>query len=92
VLTLSTATILLAGLAWLGLLFAVALYGERGRPLTRQLWPLVYSLSLAVYCTAWTFYGTTTQAARSGWPIPPTFIGTIALFLFAFRFCAGWCG
>ena len=85
-LTLSTATIVLTGLAWLGLLFAVALYGERGQALTRRAWPVVYSLSLAVYCTAWTFYGTTTQAARSGWPIPPTFIGTIALFVFGFPF------
>ena len=85
-LSLSTATVLLAGLAWLGLLFAVALYGERGPALARKAWPLIYSLSLAVYCTAWTFYGTTTQAARSGWPIPPTFIGTIALFVFGFPF------
>ncbi len=85
-LTLSTATVLLAGLAWLGLLFAVAVYGERGQHLTRRLWPVIYSLSLAVYCTAWTFYGTTTQAARFGWPIPPTFIGTIALFVLGFPF------
>ncbi|MGY6554381.1 MAG: PAS-domain containing protein [Wenzhouxiangella sp.] len=85
-LSLSTATVLIAGLAWLGVLFAVAVYGERGAALTRKAWPLIYSLSLAVYCTAWTFYGTTTQAARSGWPIPPTFIGTIALFLFGFPF------
>ncbi|WP_203594667.1 PAS-domain containing protein [Wenzhouxiangella limi] len=85
-LTLSTATIVLAGLAWLGLLFAVALYGERTRALTQQAWPVIYSLSLAVYCTAWTFYGTTTQAARSGWLMPPTFIGTIVLFVFAFPF------
>ncbi len=83
---MSTATVLLAGLAWLGLLFAVAVYGERGHALTRRAWPVIYSLSLAVYCTAWTFYGTTTQAARSGWPIPPTFIGTIALFVFGFPF------
>ena len=83
---MSTPTIVLAGLAWLGLLFAVALYGERGQALTRRAWPVIYSLSLAVYCTAWTFYGTTTQAARSGWPIPPTFIGTIALFVFGFPF------
>ncbi len=83
---MSTATVLLAGLAWLGLLFAVAVYGERGQALTRRLWPLIYSLSLAVYCTAWTFYGTTTQAARFGWPIPPTFIGTIALFVLGFPF------
>ena len=85
-LSLSTPTVLLAGLAWLGLLFAVAVYGERGPALARKAWPVIYSLSLAVYCTAWTFYGTTTQAARSGWPIPPTFIGTIALFVFGFPF------
>ncbi len=85
-LSLSTATVILAGLAWLGLLFAVAVYGERGPALARKAWPVIYSLSLAVYCTAWTFYGTTTQAARSGWPIPPTFIGTIALFAFGFPF------
>jgi len=86
VLTLSTVTIVLAGLAWLGLLFAAAVYGERSQALTRRAWPVIYSLSLAVYCTAWTFYGTTTQAARSGWPIPPTFLGTIALFVFGFPF------
>ena len=83
---LSTPTVILAGLAWLGLLFAVAVAGERAGDRLKRLWPVVYSLSLAVYCTAWTFYGTTTQAARSGWLIPPTFIGTIFLFLFCFPF------
>lgn len=83
---MSTLALIGAGLAWLGLLFAVALVGERSQARWRGLWPVVYSLSLAVYCTAWTFYGTTTQAARSGWPIPPTFIGTIVLFIFFFPF------
>jgi Na+/proline symporter/signal transduction histidine kinase/CheY-like chemotaxis protein len=82
----STLTLIGAGLAWLGLLFAVALLGERTSGRWRAAWPVVYSLSLAVYCTAWTFYGTTTQAARSGWPIPPTFIGTILLFVVFFPF------
>ena len=85
-LNLSTPTVIVAGLAWLGLLFAVAVAGERSRTRWQSLWPVVYSLSLAVYCTAWTFYGTTTQAARSGWPIPPTFIGTIVLFVFCYPF------
>jgi Na+/proline symporter/CheY-like chemotaxis protein len=71
-----------AGLIWLGLLFAAALVGERSPERFRRFWPVVYSLSLAVYCTAWTFYGTTTQTVRSGWPLPPTFIGTILLFVF----------
>ena len=76
----------LAGLVWLGLLFAAALAGERAPERFRRYWPVVYSLSLAVYCTAWTFYGTTTQALQSGWPVPPTFIGTILIFLFGWRF------
>lgn len=84
--SLTTPTVIFAGLAWLGLLFAVAVAGERSGDRLKRWWPVVYSLSLAVYCTAWTFYGTTTQAARSGWPIPPTFIGTIFLFLFCFPF------
>ena len=83
---ISTATVLLAGLAWLGLLFAVAVAGERSGRRWQRVWPVVYSLSLAVYCTAWTFYGTTTQAARSGWLIPPTFVGTIFLFVVCFPF------
>jgi Na+/proline symporter/CheY-like chemotaxis protein/anti-sigma regulatory factor (Ser/Thr protein kinase) len=83
---MSTLILIGAGLAWLSLLFAVALLGERSGLRWGRLWPVVYSLSLAVYCTAWTFYGTTTQAARSGWPIPPTFIGTILLFVLGFPF------
>ncbi|MCB1628369.1 MAG: PAS domain-containing hybrid sensor histidine kinase/response regulator [Xanthomonadales bacterium] len=74
--------LLAASLLWAGMLFAVALWGERPRPQLRRWWPWIYSLSLAVYCTAWTFYGTVTQATRWGSPVTPTFIGTIALFLF----------
>ncbi|MDT8439055.1 MAG: PAS-domain containing protein [Wenzhouxiangellaceae bacterium] len=83
---LSAAGLALAGLVWLGLLFAVAVYGERRPERVRRLWPVVYALSLAVYCTAWTFYGTTTQALRSGWPVTPTFVGTILFFVFGGRF------
>ncbi|MCB1642200.1 MAG: hypothetical protein KDI37_10745, partial [Xanthomonadales bacterium] len=74
--------LLAASLLWAGMLFAVALWGERPRPQLRRWWPWIYSLSLAVYCTAWTFYGTVTQATRWGSPVTPTLIGTIALFLF----------
>lgn len=76
----------IAGLVWLGVLFAVALLGERDAARWRPIWPVVYSLSLAVYCTAWTFYGVTTQAARSGWPVPPTFVGTILIFALGMPF------
>jgi signal transduction histidine kinase len=83
---LSASTVVIAGLVWVLLLFVVALYGERRADRFARLWPVAYALSLAVYCTAWTFYGTVTQAARWNTPIPPTFIGTILLFAFALPF------
>ncbi|TKR33072.1 response regulator [Luteimonas gilva] len=80
---LSIGVIVVAALLWLGLLFGTALYAERHPQVLAQRWPYVYALSLAVYCTSWTFYGTVTQAARYGWPLPPTFVGTILLYAFA---------
>src|SRR6187549_2450660 len=81
---LANPLVVAAALLWLGLLFAAAVWAERRPLLLARHWPWVYSLSLAVYCTSWTFYGTVTQAQRSGWPIPPTFIGTILLYAFGF--------
>ncbi len=76
----------LASLAWLGLMFGTALYGERHPALFARHWRHVYSLSLAVHCTSWTFYGTVTQAARYGWPLPPTFLGAILFYALAVAF------
>lgn len=79
---LTAGGVLLAALLWLGAMFAVAVYGER-RPQTFARYSAdVYALSLAVYCTSWTFFGTVTQAARYGWPLPPTFVGTLLLYVF----------
>jgi len=83
---LSSGVVIAAGLAWLGLLFAAALYGERRPRVFERHWAIVYALSLAVYCTSWTFFGTVTQAARYDWPLPPTFVGTIALYVFGIGF------
>ncbi len=85
---LNPATLALLGLGYLGLVFAIAWYGDReaarGRhPVPR---PFVYSLSLAVYCTSWAFYGTGGQSAATGWWLPPTYVGTIVLFLLGWRF------
>ena len=67
---LTQTTVVIASLLWLGLLFFAAVWGERsGWKLDRR-WGWIYALSLAVYCTSWTFYGTVTQAARSGWVLP----------------------
>lgn len=78
--------LILVALVWIALLFGTALWVERRPGLLSRHWPYVYSLSLAVYCTSWTFYGTVTQALRSGWPVPPTFIGSMLFYLLAFGF------
>ncbi len=55
-------------LAYLGTLFSIATYADRrkrqGRSVINHPW--VYTLSLAVYCTAWTFYGSVGRAATNG--------------------------
>ncbi|MGB5940006.1 MAG: PAS domain-containing hybrid sensor histidine kinase/response regulator [Rhodanobacter sp.] len=83
---LSASVIAFAALCWLALLFGVALLGERRPQLFEKRWAIVYALSLAIHCTSWTFYGTVTQASRSGWWLPPTFVGAILMYLFALKF------
>src|SRR5690625_5159360 len=78
---LSLTMVIGAGLLWLGLLFGVALYGERHPGVLKRRWALVYALSLAIHCTSWTFYGTVSQASSSGWWLPPTFVGAIGLYI-----------
>lgn len=63
--------------AYLGLLFAIAWFAERkartGRKLSNH--PAIYALSLAVYCTAWTYYGSVGFAANQGIQFLAIFIG-----------------
>ncbi len=62
---------------YLMLLFAVAYYAERkeksGKSIVNN--PYIYSLSLAVYCTSWTFYGSVGKAATSGLSFLTTYLG-----------------
>jgi Na+/proline symporter/nitrogen-specific signal transduction histidine kinase len=73
--------------AYLGLLFAIAWYADRrataGRSLIAN--PYIYSLSLAVYATAWTFYGSVGRAAADGVGFLPIYVGpTLMLLLWWF--------
>jgi len=54
--------------AYTGLLFLIAWYAGKRRDAGKSLVnnPLVYSLSIAIYCTSWTFYGSVGKAATSG--------------------------
>lgn len=78
---LSATLVIVSGIVWLGVLFAVAVYGERHPRFLERRWAIVYALSLAVHCTSWTFLGNTTQASRSGWWVPPNFVGAIAMYV-----------
>src|SRR5512147_385595 len=64
-------------LAYLGILFAIAYYGDqradRGRSIIAN--PYIYSLSLGVYATAWTFYGSVGRAAGDGVGFLPIYVG-----------------
>ncbi|MDY7094631.1 MAG: sensor histidine kinase [Acidobacteriota bacterium] len=75
--TLASWTIVAVALGYLGLLFAVAWFGDRraeqGRSLVANPW--VYALSMAVYCTAWTFYGSVGRAATAGVGFLPIYLG-----------------
>jgi Na+/proline symporter len=60
-------------------LFAVAFAAERAAVKGRGDWllrsPLVYTLSLSIYCTGWTFYGAVGYAARSGLEYVTIYLG-----------------
>ena len=78
---LTTGTILLVAFGYMGLLFAIAYLADRraaqGRSIISN--PYIYALSLAVYCTAWTFYGSVGRAAAGGLAFLPTYIGPTLL-------------
>ena len=63
--------------AYLGVLFAIAYYGDKradaGRSIIAN--PAIYALSLAVYCTTWTFYGSVGRAASAGIGFLPIYLG-----------------
>ncbi|MGB8434273.1 MAG: histidine kinase, partial [Burkholderiales bacterium] len=69
--------IVLTSFAYLGLLFAIAYFADqradRGRSIIAS--PYIYSLSLAVYATAWTFYGSVGRAAIDGVGFLPIYLG-----------------
>ncbi|MDQ2082514.1 PAS domain-containing hybrid sensor histidine kinase/response regulator [Xanthobacteraceae bacterium Astr-EGSB] len=64
-------------LGYIGSLFIVASYGDRLRLLGRERRNrlLIYPLSLAIYCTSWTFFGSVGLAARTGYDFLTIYIG-----------------
>jgi Na+/proline symporter/signal transduction histidine kinase len=74
---LTATVIVLVSFAYVGLLFAIASWGDhradRGRSIIAN--PYIYALSLAVYCTSWTYYGSVGRAATTGIGFLPIYLG-----------------
>ncbi|MET3538370.1 Na+/proline symporter/signal transduction histidine kinase [Chryseobacterium limigenitum] len=74
---MSSFALFIVVLIYLALLFLVAHLAEKKKS---KVWinnPYIYALSLAVYCTAWTYYGSIGVAATSGLNYLPIYIGPI---------------
>jgi len=64
-------------IGYLASLFVIAFFAEKH---SRSKWvnnSMVYTLSLAVYCTAWTYYGSVGIAATSGINFLPIYLGPV---------------
>ncbi|BDF93252.1 PAS-domain containing protein [Pseudoalteromonas sp. KAN5] len=79
-----TAALIFVALAYIGILFWLANWGDKTTPLAKRIshHPFVYSFSLGIYCTSWTYYGSVGTAATSSWSYLPILLGPALLFFF----------
>ena len=81
---LSANLVLVTALLYVALLFAVAFVGDRRARAGQLGWlqsPLVYTLSISVYCSSWTFYGAVGSAARNGLEFATIYLGPTLVFV-----------
>lgn len=87
---LTSSNLLSLALLYICILFAVAWYADRhasdnegsGHWFASSRWRgVVYALSLAVYCSSWTFYGAVGSATESAWSHTPIYLGPILMFV-----------
>ncbi|SDY47106.1 Na+/proline symporter [Amycolatopsis xylanica] len=79
---LQTWVVVTVSVAYLAVLFAVAFYGDRRADAGRSLISrgTIYALSLTVYATSWTYYGSVGRAATSGVGFLTTYLGPTLMF------------
>src|SRR3954462_15040397 len=79
--------VVIIALGYIGLLFVVASYGDRAR--TREssrARTIIYPLSLAIYCTSWTFFGSVGLASRTGFEFLTIYVGPIVMIGLCYPF------
>ena len=79
----SGTVIIAIALGYLALLFAIAYYGDSRADARRSViaTPHVYTLSIAVFCTSWTFYGSVGRASVTGVGFLPIYLGPTLAFI-----------
>ena len=81
---LSADFVIATAVVYVGLLFVLAYFGDRRARSNQKSWlhsPWVYTLSISVYCTSWTFYGAVGNAARSGLEFLTIYLGPTIVFV-----------
>jgi Na+/proline symporter/nitrogen-specific signal transduction histidine kinase len=81
---LSSNVLLVASLGYVALLFTIAFIVDRRTrraPIRLLHSPVVYTLSISVYCTSWTFYGAVGSAARNGLEFITIYLGPTLVFV-----------
>jgi Na+/proline symporter/signal transduction histidine kinase/CheY-like chemotaxis protein len=83
---ISASNLLSLALLYVCILFAVAWYADRNTGVAARLrdsrWSgVLYALTLAVYCSSWTFYGAVGSATTSAWSHAPIYLGPMLMFL-----------
>ncbi len=82
--SLTADLLLLASIAYVAILFGVAFWADRRAQRRGGAWlssPLIYTLSISVYCTSWTFYGAVGTASRGGFDFIPIYLGPTLVFV-----------
>ena len=75
-------TLLAVSLLYVGALLAVAWRGDRASAPPSGLRPMLYALTLAVYCSSWTLLGAVGSAAANPWSYLPIYLGPLLLLAF----------
>jgi Na+/proline symporter/CheY-like chemotaxis protein/two-component sensor histidine kinase len=78
--------IVIIAIAYVTFLFVVASFGDRwsSKSGPGRARPLIYALSLAIYCTSWTFFGSVGVSSERGLEFLGIYTGPVLVFLFGF--------
>ncbi|RTL52586.1 MAG: hybrid sensor histidine kinase/response regulator [Bradyrhizobiaceae bacterium] len=80
---LQNGSVIAAAFGYIGLLFVIVFYGDRLTQSQRaRAGILIYPLSLAIYCTSWTFFGSVGNATRTSIEFLAIYVGPIIMIVF----------